>query len=649
MAGFTDSPISVIGMGQCGSNIAFGLSVEIDPLAPIMPGTLVFKAYIDYAKKLFSNSPGDNTRSLVVSNEFYIGDMNSTNEKYISHLKAEAMRQHISNSPSLSFENVQTRLRESHPNLTITSDDENIFQRVKERPDATNQIELLSFRRDSQDSEALFYSNGSGGIQFLSEYLATNDNLLFQKLSNRKDGTFIGVFALGGGTGAGSVFGLLKKIKQETARYTLGLGILPKTLEDSARQRSGRFVCRFLSHRLEERFDTLLLFSNKAAMVAASRRVDTPEKQEETALSSINTYLTQFLYLYSLINKAATQSLSAKRFDPADGRSHLYDPCSIGMGVEFDEKGVSPRQLFIDAISPARFQANILTGLGISFGDDFDEYQRIRDILSGIAEHLESSDGIFSADDVDPLVDELNSLTDFYATTKKIFAFFFCKDKEYVNQVNQFEQYVPLLFDVISTGKVELTVFCYHGHYVTSNSVQVLCSGGISDELMDYFLIYIRESFFSSDADSYETFFASFMSLVDDCYSNLSKNDLENRKKQMREIVMDSGASSIEELDRGQKNIIETDREFRELFESSRMEDYMITKEQLCSAAERFVELAALPPKERKASDHLRARRAERRMASDQPQGSSKRAITRRKTRPQSVASSSKKRPRNRT
>ena len=129
-----DSPITVVGLGQCGSNVTLALSLAIDPLViahPALKGlaTVKLKAKLtdpwDAIKKLLKRKKGNGVAQLDSQHDFYIADMNLQNRAYIDELKIQAIR---SAPAGQTFEQFLEFVKETNHYLTFTARDKGLYQ-----------------------------------------------------------------------------------------------------------------------------------------------------------------------------------------------------------------------------------------------------------------------------------------------------------------------------------------------------------------------------------------------------------------------------------------------------------------------------------------------------------------------------------------
>jgi hypothetical protein len=581
------NPVSVLGMGACGSNIAFDLSLEIDPLAPFAPqlsGLATLKLSltdIDFTR-IFRKRTKDSS-PFYAHNDFYIGDMNIANESYNRGLKISAIREFLQDHPVGSYEElIETSAKE----LSFSEADKEIFDIIKRNPNAAANVELLSFRKAEGDE---YYRDGAGGLQFISEYLAVHDDALYSKIKQRRDGTMVGIFSAGGGTGAGSVFGLLSKYKRDSARYTLGLCILPGRNEGDSDRRAGRFLTRYLSTPKANRFDTLLLFSNYAAMTVAPDFTKDLSEAHTTALAAVNRYLTRFTYYYSIVNHPSTQAHLNKVFDPADGRSYLYDPSFVGLGVGKEGDSYDPSDLFLRSFSPAHFEGGQMQGLGVSFGGEKEDYRRIGVLLRQIFKATREGGTL------DELVADISDLTPFYKTLKRLLIFFYVSDHSFAIQITSIANDITRFVNVLTGGDVKISLMAYSGRHVRENCVKVLCSGGLTLELHDSFLSYVREAFFPTDDNQYREFSRKFLDLLAACHAPLTGNQAEEKKKLVGALIEEAIGAEVETFTEGQRGAIDARPSFRKMVDSEEFEEFRLRREHLIEAARTLIDLARMP------------------------------------------------------
>jgi len=573
------NPISVLGMGQCGGNITFELTLEIDPLTIISPEmTGLIKVKIGFSKVLEYIRSRNGNSSFYQGNDYYIGDTNIANESYNLGIKISEIVDFIKRNPNDDFVHFLKEKSENNPyNLVYRERDRELFNELKKKKNI--QLKHLSFKRTKTDG---FFADGAGGLQFISEYLADNDTELFEKIAKREEGTLIGIFSAGGGTGAGSVLSLLSKYKRKYSRYTLGLSILPGVNEGDASIRAGRFLTRYLGTDGTERFDTLLLFSNKAA----STVLENYEWEENvSSYKIINEFLTRFLYYYTLINRPTTKGIT-KVFDPSDARANLSKPGFVGFSSLKKETKYDPVELFINAISPPFMQNNKMQGLGVYFGNDFGKYEKIRSVLYEIFNQK-------SFDERKTAVDRLNNLTGFYKTIKSIYFFYFISENSSDRDIQKIQASITSFFNAVTEGgKVKISVFIYSSQEVRENCLMSIAVGGVIDELYLHVQEFIYSAFFQDAKEDYLDFQEEFIALVQSCFGKMTSQSISEKESQLEKLVNKYVRYDNEQLTASELVAVKGNANFRVILEDPDFKDYLVTKEQLSKALKYLLEIA---------------------------------------------------------
>ena len=143
------------------------------------------------------------------------------------------------------FEQFLEAAKVSYPHLSFSLADKEIFQQAIGRSQSQVKITPLVF----EDADGSAFVDGSGGLQFISEYLASTNRSMFSRVAGRDNGTLIGVFAAGGGTGAGAVLGALSTYKRTHNGFTAGRCHSSRPARDRGTSAGGTLPCPLSQQR----------------------------------------------------------------------------------------------------------------------------------------------------------------------------------------------------------------------------------------------------------------------------------------------------------------------------------------------------------------------------------------------------------------
>ncbi|MFO1026493.1 MAG: hypothetical protein U1E70_15065 [Acetobacteraceae bacterium] len=366
------SDIGVIGFGQCGSRVAIDVSGEFDPTA-VLSGKPPASARLRLVFERWGRRKPSQSSDIQVQRkpDIYIGDLNSKNGNYLSQAKIQKIAEVLQREDSKTAKDdsyLLSVLKSRYPELGFSDEDLSLIGDLRANPGLSELITPLYFE---SGSKILLEVDGAGGQQFISEAIADVDAALLSKIKPRPNGIMFGVFALGGGTGAGTLLSLLSKYRTQTNRYTIGVGVLPGRNDGIVSVANvGRYFCRFYSRGIKDRYDSLILFSNNAAESAievANSKEPKANNLPKLPIDLINEYIASFIRSISSMNDSATVPLLGKSFDPMDGRIILSGLATVGYA---SADGFDPKRLFLDAISPMKIENDSLQGVSVIVSDD---------------------------------------------------------------------------------------------------------------------------------------------------------------------------------------------------------------------------------------------------------------------------------------
>lgn len=586
-----DSPITVVGLGQCGSNVTLALSLAIDPLVianPALKGLATVKLEAKLTdpwgtiKNLVKRTKKNGIDHFDSQHDFYIADMNLQNRAYIDELKIQAIR---STPSGQTFEQFLESVKQTHPYLIFSSSDKALYQQATGKSHSQVKITPLVF----EDAEGTAFVDGSGGLQFISEYLASTDGSAFtSQVVSRDRGTLIGVFAAGGGTGAGAILGALSRYKRANNRYTLGVAILPDRHETAAQVRAGRFLVRYLSRDLGNRPDTILMFSNEAAYRALTVD-DAPKKLQELQLQArevVNWYLKKFLFFYTQINQPRNEALIGKVFDPNDFRYSLAGTAFIGFASSASDD-FEPADLFAEALAPMRFSRDSIAGLavGFGFGDELSKQ---------VLEHLKAI--MKSSSDSDERSAKVKSASRFYGSIRQLCVFFFVSNKMAANRINAIMPDIQRCCESLTSGTPSLVSATYYVEGLPDNAVMIIGKGGYIGESLRHLEAYLKEAFFTGEDKKAGEAVKAIREAIQRCNGQLDAEQVTAEKNQLTATLHKLHDKGLEHLPAEVKSsLASTDRLRRIVDTRDFATNFYVTWEDVVSAALTLVEWAVIP------------------------------------------------------
>jgi hypothetical protein len=610
------SPVTVIGLGQCGSSVTLELSARVDPLQALNPASTGL-ALLEAALRVEINDPAkfataigeavsatiQGARSMFRRRpdhhgakghfDFYIADMNHQNNRYLELLKAEQIRGFRARNPRASFDEFLEEIDFEFPNIFEKSD------RRAFETNAAQSVKPLTFRQPAGNG---IFLDGAGGLQYISEYLAATDLTLYEEITKHQSGTLVGIFAAGGGTGAGSSLALLSRYKCDpgTGGYTMGLCVLPSSTEYESEPRAGRFLTRYLSIEPARRFDTLLLFSNDTAshvaaaalkqIVAAAPGIEANPELTTTKIASevVNAYLAQYLRYYSEINQPSSKPLSSKIWDPTDGAVSLQGPSFIGCAFAGKDGAFDAADIFARAISPLRadFLAECLEGTAMSLGRAGDG-----NALAQLTSQLHGA-----------LRGESISLPAVYTTLKKLRLFFFIssgateEERTLIShRISIFEGEVQSLVRRITEGEVGIDMASYEAD-VPFHGLLLTAEGGFVPYVYELIVEYLKHSFFAGQERSFESRFLPTLNGI------LQKaRTLSAEQQAIHELEAELNASlgellrDTEEIPENELNAILGNKTREAIYRNPEFSRYLITKNDVLRTLEWLVFTAMRP------------------------------------------------------
>lgn len=610
------SPVTVVGLGQCGSSVTLELSARVDPLQALNPA-LTGLAPLQAAMKLQIDDPvklataigealsATLQRALSVFRrkpahlgakshfDFYIADMNHHNIRYLDLVKAEQIRSYRARNPSASFDEFLEDIDFEFPGIFEGSD------RRAFETNATQMVKPLTFKQPAGNR---IFLDGAGGLQYISEYLAATDLALYEEITKHQSGTLVGIFAAGGGTGSGSSLALLSKYKRDPAAggYTMGLCVLPSSTEYEAEPRAGRFLTRYLSTEPSRRFDTLLLFSNDTAshvaaaalkqLLPAALRLGEGPALTPTKIASdvVNAYLAQYIRYHSEINQPSSKPLSSKIWDPADGTVSLQGPSFIGCAFAGQDGVFDATDIFVRALSPLRadFIAGRLEGTAMSLGrgGDGDALAKLETDLHGV------------------LRGDSASLPTIYTTIKKMRLFFFvssgASDEERTlisHRISVFESEIRTLLHRLAEGEVGINMASYEAD-VPFHGLLLTAEGGFVPYVYELIVEYVKHSFFAGQEQAFEgQFLPTLNGILQKARTLRAEQQIFRELEEELNTTVGVLLRDTEEIPENELNAILGNKTREAIYRNSDFSRYLVTRSDVLRALEWLVFTAMKP------------------------------------------------------
>lgn len=561
--------LSILGFGQCGSKVAVEISASFNP-TNILLGDSPISATFKFFRSTFRPSHPD---TIGQGPAFYIADLNASNDVYVYHAKAQAIRTALETSPDLPPREIITKVNRASPNVRLEEGDASLIEDVRKKKEAIKKITALYFEANRKP---LLELGGAGGLQYLSEVIADHDSNLLKSIDHRQGGALIGIFSLGGGTGSGSLFSILTRYKEEIQRYTVGVGVLPDRQNIEEYNNAGRYLVKYLGSGSQKRFHSLILFSNEAAKNVL---IDNDTLADNVdPMQIVNGYISAFIHDFSLINDEKTSTKIGKLFDPMDGKHYLSGICTVGY---CSGETLSPDELFIRAVSPMSYSNN-LAGLAVritdeKFGTTQDQYiaKTVRKIVVGLE----------SGTSVEEDVKILRARTPFYRTIKSVRIFYFINDLSDLTAVFNFQRTVGKFFEAVSGDMVSVSINCYHIPTVETqgNSILVLFGGAFSFEIYDSVLQYTQHSFVSLDNGELG-FVEAFNLALNDLKREEQSNARREAERVVEQLLNDRNCREQEKSDEKDQTEIYKHPGVRDVVTQQAIKDVLLTKSTLKGA-----------------------------------------------------------------
>ncbi|NVO22633.1 hypothetical protein [Donghicola mangrovi] len=561
------SDLSVLGFGQCGSKVAVELSANFNP-AKILKGEGIFELAFKYAKERVTKTPafkgGDSSPA------FYIADLNSNNDLYVYFAKAQAIYEVAKKKKNFSELEIMEHINQKNPGF-LDDGDLQIVSEIREKGEAFSLVQALHFEIKNKP---LLDQTGAGGIPYLSEAIAESDDHLLSAIDQRHKGALFGVFAMGGGTGSGSLYSVLTRYRKAVGRYTVGVGILPENTSKNPVANSGRYLAKFMGALPQDRYHTLFLFSNQAANEALQISDAGPESDP---MSIINSYVSRFVKDFSNINSSKTITKFGKDFDPRDASLFLNGVCSVGHASSND---FNARDLFSKAMSPLALSASVeegLTGLSVKVTRKSETQlanRSIEKLVESICRNLFQGD--------EPDADEVEALmcaTPFYRTIKSVYVFIFLRNSSDSNNAFSAKQAVINFFKAIAGSEVSVEINCYYTpeSKESQSSVLVAMNGAFSFEMYESMMGYVQEAFFEQPV-SPGVFKTPFDTILRDIQHLDSLQAMNLIRERVLEITNGDHFRSAEYQKNIEKLGIATHAEFKKVLTAEKLEKLLVNR-----------------------------------------------------------------------
>lgn len=523
--------LTVLGFGQCGSKIAIEISASFNPASvlavsgELSPLTLSFRAIYERFRPT-SNLPRNMPR-------IYIADLNDANDVYIQYRKIQAIRA-MNFQRRLTTEEKIARVNASSPGVELNDQDAALVEYAEKNRYALGVISALYF--STKDREVL-RTGGVGGLQHISEVIADQDDKLIGSIHASEHAPLVGVFALGGGTGAGSLYSVLTKYKNQHHRYTIGVGVLPMRSDRPELRNAGRYITKFVGASKRHRFHTLLLFSNEVA-IRLLQRTRLPAGQSPLAI--VNAYIASFIHAFSLLGDDRTVTLFGKLLDPADCKQYFADVCTIGYAAAASPDEFTPKDVFVRAISPLSFSKDgdisgvaVSTGAANAAGDYVEDERHISETIVKIIDLLDRGQG---DGDAHGDIERLRKVGTFYRTTKAVRVLFFLKNRSQEVEVVNLEHVIGAFFRKVAGDGVSVSVNAYLVNDIGRSAVLVVFDGAFCYEMYDSVLSYVRDRFISDDRRRVD-FLNSYNEVLSDVRSSMMREEDDGLEGRVDDIL----------------------------------------------------------------------------------------------------------------
>lgn len=446
--------IHVFGLGECGSRIALDLFAQLYPNATIddspPPSALrrCWETIINVSSLLNKASAANDVSvgfqlgpiSITLKPHIFIGDLNKGNTNYRRYLAAQRIRELARNNDrdkcksilkdeGLLDERIQfERLYE----LVVKQGEEQFITLLRFAGDVAGKPADASF-----DLSAGMAGEGAGGNQIYSE-LAAEKYQVHQRLEEMEGAKsiLVGIFSIGGGTGAGSANQIFRALASKGYSYTLGVAVMPTWDDLEQRARAGRYLAKYLRVEGGNRSRGLLLISNQAAGVAMRGAEGRSGIEQASSLAAVNEYALNCLKAILLLRATTLRTIEGKQLDFMDMSTWMSGMFSMGYACQHAginaEVDLWPH--VIRAIAPMSIAEDqqqgegrgiFLEGLSVSATERTDpleaenECAHIRENLLGAAESLANAKNAEERDAAKGRLRQVGDVFPLYGTIKR--------------------------------------------------------------------------------------------------------------------------------------------------------------------------------------------------------------------------------------
>lgn len=497
-----DRAVGIIGVGECGTRIALELAGELQlgSLGDAIEN-MGFKSPSAKFRLLFRAERRASTLPVDARPFIFLGDFNRSNKIYVDAKKTSIIQELISSEPGLSDQDLLKKLKQNTElsRLGFQESDSVRISEIRNKKYRIPQFEMLDFYSQNQ---ILLAPDGAGGLQYLSEAITRENDDLVQKISNQPSRIIFGIFGIGGGAGAGSIFSLLSRDALRKTRLSVGVGVLPGSGEQTMLRNAGRFLVRFLSRSLDERFDKLLLCSNRAAQFALDSLQENTAQQNEGERVLLNRYIAKTVFILSCINSKNVVVKTGKAIDTLDCKREWPSVITVGLAAKADGP-IDFKDLFVRALSPMEYSGDDgLSGLSIASAKNKADAKAIasavRKVFYGISE------GGFSEKDVH----EVSSKSGFYRLIRSVHLFLVSKESKDPKDIKdarvslqgeRLRDNVLRFFRELAGVDVNCVYCAYQFEGLSETILLALIDSGPSGDMVESLVRYVNPAFLGGD------------------------------------------------------------------------------------------------------------------------------------------------------
>jgi hypothetical protein len=494
--------VSVVGIGECGTRVALELAADFDLglFGELLELTSLPAPKFKFLLKFKWDTKKTNSISDKVIPYFFIGDFNQSNKSYVDARKAYEIVKYVRANNHTNANEILKALQSTKKLSLLEFDKDDLpkINKLKGRQDGVPRLEMLDF----YDEDGLLMApDGAGGYQYLSEAVTDSNTNMLTSLKDRPSRILFGILGTGGGSGAGAITSILSRDPLKTSRLSLAIAVFPNEGENSHFCNSGRFITRYLSKDVKDRFDKMFLFSNRSARIALNCISDPAKFSEMTEQKLVNTYISKVVFCMSAINSGEMDVKSGCAFDTLDSKRYLPELAAVSLASsnnneQFDE-------LFLRAIAPLKIYDDSLSGISVTVGLNVTSVSAIEKSLKGIYSTIHDQE---DKERTIEQVEKLNKITGFYRPIKSVRAFYLCKEESSIISMTRSVSRIADFLNALSEGTIEFVCAGLINSSLQEDILFLVIDSGTNADIIDSLYQYSLTSFFNKDSEKANQF-----------------------------------------------------------------------------------------------------------------------------------------------